>query len=61
MKYQLRPIAVLLAALGASAPLNAADQIELPEIGDSSGAIISPEQEHRLGEEYMRRFGARRR
>ena len=56
MKYQLRPIAVLLAALGASAPLNAADQIELPEIGDSSGAIISPEQEHRLGEEYMRQI-----
>ena len=45
---------ILLAALGLSTPLGAADSIELPEIGDSAGAIISPEQEHRLGEEYMR-------
>ena len=56
MKNQLCSIALLLAALGASAPCRAADAIELPEIGDSSGAIISPEQEHRLGEEYMRQI-----
>lgn len=56
MNNQLCSIAILLAALGASAPLHAAEQIELPEIGDSAGAIISPEQEHRLGEEYMRQI-----
>jgi len=56
MKNQLCSIAILLAALGSSSPLGAADQIELPEIGDSAGAIISPEQEHRLGEEYMRQI-----
>ncbi|MCC6658231.1 MAG: M48 family metalloprotease, partial [Rhodocyclaceae bacterium] len=56
MKRKFCSIAILLAALGATAPLNAADQIELPEIGDSAGAIISPEQEHRLGEDYMRQI-----
>ena len=46
--------AILLTALGLCTSLGAEDTIELPEIGDSAGAIISPEQEHRLGEEYMR-------
>ena len=54
MKIRLYSTAVMFAALGMSASLGAADSIELPEIGDSAGAIISPEQEHRLGEEYMR-------
>lgn len=56
MKNQLCSTLILLAALGISASLEAADSIELPEIGDSAGAIISPEQEHRLGEEYMRQI-----
>ncbi len=56
MKNQLCSIAIVLAAFAIAAPLGAADQIELPEIGDSAGAIISPEQEHRLGAEYMRQI-----
>jgi len=32
---------------------------QLPEIGDASGNIISPEQEHRLGQAFMRQIRAR--
>ena len=56
MKTQLCSIVILIAALGVYPSSRAADAIELPEIGDSAGAIISPEQEHRLGEEYMRQI-----
>jgi beta-barrel assembly-enhancing protease len=56
MKNRFYSTVILLAALGISVPLGAADTIELPEIGDSAGAIISPEQEHRLGAEYMRQI-----
>jgi len=33
-----------------------ADNLNLPDIGDSSGAIITPEQEHQIGTEFMRRI-----
>lgn len=33
-----------------------ADSLNLPDIGDSSGAIITPEQEHQIGVEFMRRI-----
>lgn len=42
---------ILLTAL----PLRAED-IELPEIGDHSGAVISPEQERSIGQDFMRRL-----
>ena len=56
MKNRFYSTVILLTAFGISASLGAADSIELPEIGDSAGAIISPEQEHRLGEDYMRQI-----
>jgi len=48
--------AVLVAALVALAAGTASGQshIELPEIGDSAGAIISQEQEKKIGEQFMR-------
>jgi predicted Zn-dependent protease len=33
-----------------------AENIRLPDMGDSAGAIISPEQEHRIGTEFLRRI-----
>jgi len=51
-----RLLIVLLAlVLAAPAPpLGAADPIELPDLGDASAAVISPAQERKLGEEFMR-------
>lgn len=46
--------AVLCALAAAAAP--AQDVIDLPDFGDSAGAIISPEQERRLGEDFMRQL-----
>ena len=49
---------VFIAAVGLIFALSAAAQelIELPEFGDSAGAIISPEQEKRIGEDFMRQI-----
>lgn len=33
-----------------------ANNLNLPEIGDSSGGVITPEQEHQIGVEFMRRI-----
>lgn len=33
-----------------------ADNLQLPDIGESSAAVISPEQEHQIGIEFMRRI-----
>jgi predicted Zn-dependent protease len=33
-----------------------AENIRLPDMGDSAGAILSPEQEHRIGTEFLRRI-----
>lgn len=37
-----------------SLPALANDEFHLPEFGDSSGSIITPAQEHRLGQAFMR-------
>ena len=47
-------VAVLCALAAAAAP--AQDVIDLPDFGDSAGAIISPDQERRLGEDFMRQL-----
>jgi beta-barrel assembly-enhancing protease len=48
----------LLAAACLSFVLSAAAQesIELPDIGDSAGTVISPEQERKIGEDFMRQI-----
>lgn len=51
-----RPLVVLLSALLAlPAPPLGANNINLPDLGDASGSVISPAQERKLGEEFMRR------
>lgn len=45
--------AALALALALALPL-AADPVALPDIGDSAGALISPEQERRLGRALLR-------
>jgi len=42
------------ALLSAGIGVTAQEAIDLPDIGDSFGAIISPEQERKLGANYMR-------
>jgi len=37
-------------------PLASADTIRLPDIGDSAGAVLSPDQERRIGIEFLRRI-----
>ena len=49
--------AVIAAALGFSAPAPA--QSELPDFGDASAAALSPADERRLGEAFMREVRAR--
>mgnify|MGYP006268058977 CR=1 FL=1 len=54
-----RPRGVALAlAMGlwclAGGPVSAQSHIELPEIGDSAGTVISQEQERKIGEQFMR-------
>jgi beta-barrel assembly-enhancing protease len=39
-----------------AAGLPAQQTIELPDFGDSAGSIISPQQERRLGEDFMRQM-----
>jgi len=41
------------------APLHAAEEIRLPEIGDSSGGVMTPSEEQRLGDAFMRQVRAR--
>jgi predicted Zn-dependent protease len=43
-------------ALFAAGPLNGADAptVALPEMGDASGAVLSPQEERRLGDAFMR-------
>jgi predicted Zn-dependent protease len=48
-------LGVALCSLLINPPLPA---IELPDFGDSSGAVISPRQEHRLGEGLLREIRA---
>ncbi len=39
-----------------NAPMANADTIQLPDIGDSAGAFLSPNQERRIGIEFLRRI-----
>ena len=45
---------MLIGLLAGSATVTQADTINLPDLGDTSGALISPEQEHEIGEGVMR-------
>jgi beta-barrel assembly-enhancing protease len=54
MKAQRVLISLAAAAAFAVQPLAAQERIDLPDFGDSAGALISPEQERRLGENFMR-------
>ncbi|MEJ2573409.1 MAG: M48 family metalloprotease [Gammaproteobacteria bacterium] len=50
---------MLLALLCSNAPLSAlatetSPNLALPDFGDASGTLMSPQEEHRLGEEFMR-------
>ena len=56
MTRQLLPRLLLAWALVAQGlvPVRAADNINLPDLGDESAAVISPAQERRLGENFMR-------
>lgn len=45
---------LLSLAVALPAPLVAADPLNLPDLGDASSGIISPAQERRLGEDFMR-------
>lgn len=45
---------LLLASVLVAPTVFAQEAINLPDIGDSAGSIISPEQERKLGEGYMR-------
>lgn len=47
-------LSLAVAAAFAVPPLPAQERIDLPDFGDSAGALISPEQERKLGENFMR-------
>ncbi len=48
------PAALISILLAATGPAHGDPQIDLPKIGESSGAVISPEQERELGKAFMR-------
>ena len=54
MNFNRRQLFVAVVALGLSWGVCAAEGPDLPDIGDSAGSVISPEQERRIGEEVMR-------
>ncbi len=54
MKAKRALVSLAVAAAFAVPPLPAQERIELPTLGDSAGALISPEQERKLGENFMR-------
>ena len=47
---------LLTGLLSASTGLHSQENIELPDFGDSAGAIISPAQERKLGENFVRQM-----
>lgn len=49
-------IYVLSAVFWLNLPIASADNIQLPDIGDSAGAVLSPDQERRIGIEFLRRI-----
>ncbi len=58
-KAPLRRALLAAVALAAAAPAPAQELIDLPDFGDSAGAVISPEQERKLGENFMREMRRR--
>jgi predicted Zn-dependent protease len=54
VSYILRSTAVLLCLLATT--VVQADRIALPEMGDSSGAVLTPAQERQIGTEFLRRI-----
>ena len=54
MRTKLCRSLFLTASLLAAGQGSAQQAIDLPDIGDSAGSVISPEQERRLGENFMR-------
>ena len=53
LRHLLKLLPLLLALLPT---LLSAENIRLPDMGDSAGAILSPEQEQRIGTEFLRRI-----
>ena len=54
MRFAFRHVVILMTCL-VLAPLCAAQEsIELPEFGASAGAVLSPEKERKIGEDFMR-------
>lgn len=53
LKTRLLPVCLSL-LIATPTPPAYAGNVDLPSIGDSSGSVISPEQERRLGEAFMR-------
>ncbi|MCK4742531.1 MAG: M48 family metallopeptidase [Sulfuriflexus sp.] len=49
-------IYVLCAIFWLNLPIAGANSIQLPDIGDSAGAVLSPDQERRIGVEFLRRI-----
>lgn len=49
-------IYVLSAVFWLNLPIASANNIQLPDIGDSAGALLSPDQERRIGIEFLRRI-----
>ncbi len=58
LKHSLRTLSLLLGTIAylvvGVAPLRA-DSLSLPELGDASATTLSPAQERKLGEDFMRR------
>jgi predicted Zn-dependent protease len=60
MKLKLSTLgfALMLALFSASPPADDIEKIQLPDMGDSSGTLISPAQEKELGEAFFRQLHA---
>jgi predicted Zn-dependent protease len=50
-----RLLTALLSLLAGLTPVAQANTINLPDLGDASSAVISPSQERKLGEDFMRK------
>jgi predicted Zn-dependent protease len=55
MALMKRLLTALLSLLAGFAPMAQANPINLPDLGDASSAVISPSQERKLGEDFMRK------
>lgn len=57
--FVARLLILLLPITTLPAPLHAEEELKLPEIGDPSGGLMTPVEEQRLGEAFMRYVRAR--